>query len=179
MLRPVAPSDAQALADIYNPYIRDTIITFEEEPVTAEEMASRIAKVTGAYPWLVWEEDGVVAGYAYGSSWRSRHAFRFSVETTIYLASQHQGRGIGTQLYQALLAALAARGFHSALGCLGLPNESSVRLHEKLGFRKVGHMQDAGWKFGAWVAVGFWERILSAPTATPGGVGSAAAPEPL
>jgi phosphinothricin acetyltransferase len=82
------------------------------------------------------------------------------VETTIYLDPAWQGRGIGARFYEALLQALSERGFHSALGCLGLPNAASVRLHEKLGFKKVGHMRDAGWKFGAWVDVGFWERRL-------------------
>ena len=160
MIRPVLLSDAQALADIYNPYIRDTLITFEEEPVSGETMAARITQVTGSYPWLVWEEAGAVVGYAYGSTWRTRHAFRFSVETTVYLVPGHQQKGIGTRLYEALLAELSARGFHSALGCLTLPHASSVRLHEKLGFQKVGHMREAGWKFGGWVDVGFWERRL-------------------
>jgi phosphinothricin acetyltransferase len=160
MIRPVLPTDAPALADIYNPYIRDTIITFEEEPVSVAEMGARIAKVTATYPWLVWEEDGVVIGYAYASTWRARHAYRFAAETTIYLAQGHHGKGRGAALYRALLAELKQRGFHSALGCLGLPNEPSVRLHEKLGFRKVGHMTEAGWKFGAWVDVGFWELML-------------------
>ena len=160
MIRPVLPTDAPALADIYNPYVRDTIITFEEEPVSVAEMGARIARVTATYPWLVWEEDGVVLGYAYGSTWRTRHAYRFAVETTVYLAQGHHGKGRGAALYEALLDELRQRGFHSALGCLGLPNESSVRLHEKLGFRKVGHMTEAGWKFGAWVDVGFWELLL-------------------
>lgn len=160
MIRPVLPTDAPALADIYTPYIRDTIITFEEEPVSVAEMGARIAKVTATYPWLVWEEDGAVLGYAYASTWRARHAYRFAVETTIYLAQGHHGKGRGAALYRALLAELKQRGFHSALGCLGLPNEPSVRLHEKLGFRKVGHMTEAGWKFGAWVDVGFWELLL-------------------
>lgn len=160
MIRPARPSDAQALADIYNPYVRATIITFEEEPVSAEEMAARIGKVTAAYPWLVWEENGAVLGYAYGTTWRTRAAYRFAVETTIYLAAEQQGKGVGSRLYEALMVDLKGRGFHSALGCLGLPNDPSVRLHEKLGFRKVGHMREAGWKFGAWVDVGFWERML-------------------
>jgi L-amino acid N-acyltransferase YncA len=160
MIRPVETADAQALADIYNPFIRDTIITFEEDEITAKEMAARIAKITAAYPWVVWEEQGMVLGYAYGSTWRTRHAYRFAVETTIYLAPEGRGKGMGSRLYQALLVELKERGFHSALGCLALPNDPSVRLHEKLGFRKVGHMQEAGWKFGAWVDVGFWERML-------------------
>ncbi|WP_243384782.1 arsinothricin resistance N-acetyltransferase ArsN1 family B [Geothrix alkalitolerans] len=160
MIRPVLPTDAPVLVEIYNPYIRDTLITFEEQPVTVEEMGARIAKVTAAYPWLVWEEDGRVLGYAYGSTWRTRHAYRFAVETTVYLDRGHQGKGRGAALYQALLDELKQRGFHSALGCLSLPNAPSVRLHEKLGFRKVGHMTEAGWKFGAWVDVGFWELLL-------------------
>jgi len=160
MIRPVQLADAPALAAIYNPYIRDTVISFEEAPVSAEEMAARITKVTVDYPWLVWEEAGVVLGYAYGSSWRARHAYRFAVETTVYLADGQQGKGAGARLYEALLEELRQRGFHSALGCLGLPNEPSIRLHERLGFRKVGHMAEAGWKFGAWVDVGFWERLL-------------------
>ena len=160
MIRPVQLSDSPILADIYNPYIRDTIITFEEEEVTAEEMASRITKVTATYPWIVWEEQGAVLGYAYGSTWRTRHAYRFAVETTVYLGPGGQGKGIGSKLYEALMVELKAQGFHSALGCLALPNEPSVRLHEKLGFQKVGHMKEAGWKFGTWVDVGFWERML-------------------
>jgi len=160
MIRPVRVEDATALAAIYNPYIRETVITFEEEVISADEMASRIAKVTADYPWLVWEEDGTVIGYAYGSTWRTRHAYRFTTETTIYLAPEGQGKGLGRRLYEALLVDLKARGFHSALGGIALPNGPSVRLHEALGFQKVGHMREAGWKFGAWVDVGFWERLL-------------------
>lgn len=160
MIRAVRLEDAKALAAIYNPFIRETVITFEEEAISEQEMASRIAKVTADYPWLVWEEEGAVIGYAYGSTWRTRHAYRFTTETTIYLAPESQGKGLGSRLYEGLLTELKTRGFHSALGGIALPNGPSVRLHEKLGFRKVGHMTEAGWKFGAWVDVGFWERLL-------------------
>jgi L-amino acid N-acyltransferase YncA len=160
MIRPVQLADAQALADIYNPYIRDTTITFEEEPVTAEEMAGRITKVTETYPWLVWDEGGQILGYAYSTVWRARAAYRHSTETAIYLSIDHCGKGIGTRLYQALLDELKRRGFHLALGGLALPNDPSVRLHERLGFRKVGHMHEAGWKFDRWIDVGFWELLL-------------------
>lgn len=160
MIRPATAADAPALAAIYNPYIRDTTITFEEEPVTAEEMAARVARVTEAHPWLVWEEDGRVLGYAYSSVWRARPAYRHSTETAIYLAVDQQGKGIGTALYRALLDELRARGFHLVLGGVALPNEASVRLHEKLGFRKVGHMREAGRKFDRWIDVGFWELLL-------------------
>jgi L-amino acid N-acyltransferase YncA len=160
VIRPALPSDAQALAAIYNPYIRDTTITFEEQPVTAEEMAGRIRKVSEAHPWLVWEEEGRILGYAYGTVWRARAAYRRSTETAIYLSMEQRGRGIGTRLYQALLDELRRRGFHLALGGLALPNEPSVRLHESLGFTKAGHMREAGWKFGRWIDVGFWELLL-------------------
>jgi phosphinothricin acetyltransferase len=160
MIRPVLLSDAAAIAGIYNPYIRETVITFEEEEVSAEEIASRIARVTANYPWIVWEEAGRVIGYAYGSTWRTRHAYRFAVESAIYLDSAHLGKGIGKRLYQALIQELRMRGFHSLLGCLALPNDPSVRLHESLGFAKVGHMKEAGWKFERWVDVGFWELML-------------------
>ena len=160
MIRPVQLSDAQALADIYNPYIRDTTITFEEEPVTAEEMAARIERVTAAYPWFVWEEEGRVLGYAYSSVWRARAAYRHSTETAIYFAMDQCGRGRGAALYQALLDELRRRGFHLVLGGLALPNEASVRLHEKLGFRRAGHMREAGRKFDRWIDVGFWELLL-------------------
>ena len=160
MIRPATSADARAMADIYNPYIRDTTITFEEDPVTAEEMAARLALVTESYPWLVWEEGGRVLGYAYSSVWRARAAYRHSTETAIYLAMDQRQKGAGTRLYQALLDELRVRGFHLVLGGLAMPNDPSVRLHEKLGFRKAGHMTEAGWKFGAWVDVGFWELLL-------------------
>jgi phosphinothricin acetyltransferase len=160
MIRPATLSDAPALAEIYNPYIRDTTITFEEDPVTAEEMAGRITKVTEAYPWLVWEDEGRILGYAYSSAWRARAAYRHSTETAIYLSMEHRGQGVGTKLYQALLDELRRRGLHLALGGLALPNEASVRLHERLGFKKSGHMREAGWKFGRWIDVGFWELLL-------------------
>ncbi|GLH74342.1 N-acetyltransferase [Geothrix limicola] len=160
MIRPVTLEDAPALADIYNPYIRDTTITFEEVPVTAADMAARITQVTETYPWLVWEEGGRVLGYTYSSVWRSRAAYRHSTETAIYFAMGQGGQGRGTALYQALLEELRRRGFHLVLGGLALPNEASVRLHEKLGFRKSGHMREAGRKFDRWIDVGFWELLL-------------------
>jgi L-amino acid N-acyltransferase YncA len=160
MIRPAHPADAQSIVDIYNPYIKDTTITFEEAAVSEEEMSLRIDKVTANYPWIVWEEDGKVLGYAYGSTWRTRNAYRFAVESAIYVAKGQERRGIGIKLYQALIEELRERGYHSVLGCLGLPNEPSVALHEKLGFTKVGHMKEAGWKFERWVDVGFWELML-------------------
>ena len=159
-IRPCIASDAARVRDIYNHYVRETVITFEEEPVSEREMAERIRDVTARWPWLVGEENGVVTGYAYASAWKTRSAYRFSVESTVYVAAEHCGRGIGTQLYRALLAALREQKIHYVTGGIALPNPASVALHERLGFRKIGHFSEVGFKFGRWVDVGYWELIL-------------------
>jgi L-amino acid N-acyltransferase YncA len=161
MLRAATIADAAAIAGIYNHHVLNTIVTFEEDAVTAADMAQRITEVSSsALPWLVWEENGVVLGYCYASKWKSRCAYRYSVEATVYLANGATRRGIGTQLYQALIAALKARGIHGILGGVSLPNPASVALHEKLGFVKVAHFKEVGWKFEKWIDVGYWELLL-------------------
>lgn len=160
MLRVCRESDAGRLCDIYNYFIRETVITFEEAPISAVDMAARIRDVTKNCPWLVYEHSGVVVGYAYASSWHKRCAYRASVESTIYLDAAHCGRGIGTELYRALLCDLADRGMHCVVGAIALPNPGSVALHEKLGFAKVGHLREVGRKFGAWVDVGYWQLLI-------------------
>lgn len=152
--------DASAIAAIYNEYIRDTVITFEETPVADDEMARRIAEVGAQYPWLVYEHDGAVVGWAYASVWKTRSAYRNTVETTIYIAASHCGHGIGRALYEPLLAELEARRLHAAVGCIALPNPASIALHEKLGFEKVAHFAEVGRKFDRWVDVGYWQRLL-------------------
>ncbi|MEQ8486255.1 MAG: N-acetyltransferase family protein [Pseudomonadales bacterium] len=160
-LRPATAADAEALARIYNPYILDTIITFEETAITAAEMARRVAEVDGyGLPWLVAEQAGAVVGYAYATRWRTRHAYRFAVESTVYLGPEAIGRGIGTQLYEALFEVLRQRGTHAVIGGIALPNDASVGLHEKLGMRKVAHFPEVGFKFGRWIDVGYWQRNL-------------------
>lgn len=160
-IRAATAQDAAAIAAIYNPYIAETTISFEEEPVSEVEMRARIAAVQdGGLPWLVLERDGEIAGYAYATKWRVRHAYRFSVETTVYLAAPHAGKGAGTALYTALLAHLRAAGCHLAIGGIAQPNAASVALHEKMGYRKVAHFGEVGFKFGRWIDVGYWERRL-------------------
>lgn len=159
MIRACTAGDAAAVAEIYNHFVRETVVTFEETQVSAAEMAQRIAEVGARFPWLVWDDDGVV-GYAYASAWKTRSAYRFSVETTIYLAAGHEGRGIGSKLYGALLAELKTRGFHSVIGGVALPNPASIALHEKLGFRKIAHFAEVGRKFDRWVDVAYWQLIL-------------------
>ena len=160
MIRACTAFDAAAIADIYNHYVRETVITFEETPVPTDEMARRISDTTARFPWLVWNEGGTVVGWAYATTWKSRSAYRFSVETTVYVAAQHHGRGIGASLYEALLVELKARKVHSAVGGIALPNPASVALHEKLGFVKIAQFVEIGRKFDRWVDVGYWQLIF-------------------
>jgi len=160
-LRPATALDAAPICAIYNPYVANTSISFEEDPVSEQEMARRIADVGAAgLPWLVLEIDGRIAGYAYATRWRVRPAYRTSVESTIYLDPAFAGRGLGRLLYGALLDELRQRDVHMVIGGIALPNENSVALHEKLGFRKVAHFSEVGMKFGRWTDVGYWERKL-------------------
>jgi L-amino acid N-acyltransferase YncA len=160
-LRPATALDAAAICAIYNPYVATTAISFEEDPVSAQDMAKRIADVGAAgLPWLVLEVDGRLAGYAYATRWRVRPAYRTSVESSIYLDPAFAGRGLGRMLYGALLDELRQRELHMVIGGIALPNENSVALHEKLGFRKVAHFSEVGMKFGRWIDVAYWERKL-------------------
>jgi L-amino acid N-acyltransferase YncA len=159
MIRPATSDDAQAIAAIYNYYIDNTQVTFETEAVTAPEMSRRIGE-TAPLPWLVAEGPSGVIGYAYASKWRTRHAYRFSVETTVYLRQDASGRGIGSRLYGVLLDDVRARGVHTAIGGIALPNQASVALHEKLGFVECARFNEVGFKFDRWVDVGYWQLLL-------------------
>jgi L-amino acid N-acyltransferase YncA len=160
-VRGATPADAAAVARIYNHFVTQTIVTFEEAAVADSDIARRIEEVEAAsLPWLVAARSGVVVGYAYATKWRPRHAYRFSVEVTVYLAPDQVGRGIGSTLYTQLLSALRERGVHAAMGGIALPNEASVALHEKFAFQKVAHFAEAGFKFNRWIDVGYWQRLL-------------------
>jgi phosphinothricin acetyltransferase len=160
MIRPANPSDAAAICRIYNPFVTESTVTFEENAVTDEEMQKRIADVSTALPWLVLEEAGVVVAYAYATRWRVRSAYRFSVESTVYVDSGSHRRGFGRRLYLELIRQLRALGLHRVLGGIALPNPCSVGLHESLGFRKIAHFDEVGFKFGRWIDVGYWELSL-------------------
>ncbi len=160
MLRPVCLDDAPSLCAIYNHYVAQTHISFEEVAVAEDEMRQRIAKTTETYPWLVCEEDGVVLGYAYGSKWRERPAYRFTVEATVYLDANSTGKGRGSALLDALLTDLRLRGFHTALAVIALPNDPSVALFRKFGFQQAARFTDAGYKFEKWIDVSNWQLIL-------------------
>ena len=161
MIRPAAPEDAARVAEIYNRFIAESVVTFEEQPVSTDEMRKRVTDVAAAgHPWLVAEIDGTVAGYAYAKSWHTRSAYRLTLESTIYLAPEFSGRGLGTRLYEALITAARDIPCHSLVGCIALPNPASIALHEKLGFRPVGIFKEVGWKFGRWIDVGYWQFML-------------------
>ena len=160
MIRPATPTDAAALAEIYNPFILHTTITFEEEQVRAPEMARRIEANLAVLPWLVEELDGRIVGYAYASPWKARSAYRHTVESTVYVAPDAARRGIGERLYRALLDDLRQRGIHTVIGLIALPNDASIALHEKLGFVMAAHLKEVGRKFDRWVDVGNWQLLL-------------------
>jgi L-amino acid N-acyltransferase YncA len=161
MVRPASADDAEAIARIYNYYIQNSVITFEEQPVSAQDMATRVAEIQNhSLPWLVAEIGNAIVGYAYASRWKVRSAYRYSVETTIYLENGCEGRGIGTTLYSSLLSMLRERGIHVAIGGAALPNEASVALHEKLGFEHVATFRQVGFKHGKWVDVAYWQLVL-------------------
>lgn len=160
MIRPCTAADVASICDIYNHYVANTVVTFEESPVDAAEMSGRIAQVTASLPWLVFESAAGIAGYAYAAAWKARAAYRHAVESSIYLAPHAIGRGLGSALYSELIADLRRRGMHCVIGGAALPNPASVALHDKLGFAKVAEFRQVGFKFGRWIDVGYWELLL-------------------
>lgn len=156
-------ADAAPCAAIYAPYVRDTVISLEERWPSAEEMRDRIDRISRSYPWLIAEEDGEVAGYAYGGEHRERAAYRWASDVTVYLAPAFYRRGIGRSLYLALFDLLVRQGIYVACAGITLPNEASVGLHESLGFTPVGVYRRISWKFGAWHDVGWWQLQLREP----------------
>lgn len=161
MIRDIEPRDLDAITAIYNHYVLNTTVTFEEEPVVLNMMESRVQQVQDAsLPWIVLEHDQAVVGYAYATKWKERSAYRFSVEISVYLSHLHQGNGFGTVLYDALLTRLKPLGINSVAGGITLPNDASVALHEKFGMQKVAHFSKVGFKFGQWLDVGYWQLCL-------------------
>lgn len=161
MIRDAMEADAKAISEIYNYYIRNTVITFEEQDISAEEISRRITKVQSAgLWWLVAEIDNQVLGYAYCSKWQERSAYRHTVEASVYLDQSATGKGLGTELYQALFQRIESSDFHIVIGGIALPNPMSVALHEKFGMEKVAHFNEVGYKFSQWIDVGYWQVKL-------------------
>jgi phosphinothricin acetyltransferase len=162
LIRLAAEQDAAALAAIYRPYVEKSRISFEDVAPDSAEMARRIAgERPGYHPWLVAEEDGRLLGYAASSPFRARAAYRWVVETGIYLAQEAKGRGIGRALLGPLVGLLERQGYVAAIGAIALPNDASVALHEKLGFKYAGTYRGVGFKAGEWLEVGLWQKDLA------------------
>jgi phosphinothricin acetyltransferase len=167
-LRAATPDDAAAIAGIYATFVTDGAVSFETEPPDAAAMRARIEAGGALYPWIAGEaEDGTLLGYAYATRFRDRAAYRFTVETTIYLRPGAAGHGLGRRLYAPLLATLQAQGFTQAIAAITLPNPASVGLHERLGFAPAGLYRQVGWKLGGWHDVGLWQRPLARPETVP------------
>lgn len=160
-VRPATPDDAAAVADIYNYYIANSHATFELDAINDGEMLRRMQDGWKAgYPFLVYEENGEVLGYAYGRQFRPRRAYLHTIEVSVYIRNGSEGKSIGTRLYERLFEEIGKGDFHAIIGGISLPNDASVRLHEKFGFEKVAQFREVGFKFGRWIDVGYWEKIV-------------------
>ena len=157
IIRPASTADAEAICHIYNHYVLTTTISFEINAVTPHEMVQRIAETTALFPWLVCVLDEQIVGYTYATKWRARAAYQHAVESTVYLAHDAGGKGLGLLLYRALLVELKkiSLPIHAVIGGIAQPNPGSVALHEKCGFEKVAHFSQVGKKFDAWIDVAY------------------------
>ena len=172
-IRFAAETDATQILEIYAPVVTDTAISFEEVPPSRPEMAGRIRNTLERYPWLACEEAGRVLGYAYATEFRPRSAYQWSVEVTAYVRPEAQRRGVASALYTSLLGILRIQGFTNAVAGITLPNDASVALHERFGFKPVGVLQDVGFKLTRWHDVEWWALRLQQPRDPPD------APKPL
>lgn len=159
-IRDADPADGAALAAIYAPFVLNTWVSFETEAPDGAAMAERIASYGASHGWLVAEQDGQIAGYAYASPHRTRAAYATSADIAIYVAPGAQRSGIGRALYGALFDRLRARGLHAVYAGIALPNDASIALHQAMGMVPVGVYRQVGWKLGGWRDVGWWQRLL-------------------
>lgn len=160
MIRKVNPDDAAAIAAIYNLYVAESVASFDTDPVSESDMRERIAAISQHYPYIVWEENGTVAGFCYAHDWKTKPAYNLTLETTIYIAPQYARRGIGQQLMLRLIDDCRTAGYHSLIACITGGNDASILLHERLGFRKVSHFESVGRKFGRWLDVVDYQLML-------------------
>lgn len=162
MIRDATNADADAICTIYNYYIENTVISFEEQSLTVAEMRNRMELVFSCnLPWLVYIDNQQIAGYAYATRWHTRASYKYSVESSVYLKHDMIGNGIGSSLYGELIGRLRALNYHAVIGGIALPNPGSVALHEKFGFEQVAHYRETGFKCDRWIDVGYWELILN------------------
>ncbi|HZD24202.1 MAG TPA: arsinothricin resistance N-acetyltransferase ArsN1 family B [Acidimicrobiia bacterium] len=167
LIRLATSEDAPGIAAIYEPIVRDTVISFETEPPDAAEMGRRMAEGLPTYPWLVATDNGRLVGYAYASRHRVRAAYEWVAEVSVYVDETQRGRGLGRDLYRTLLGLLTAQGFRGVFAGITLPNPASVGLHESVGFEYLGKYEGVGWKHGEWHDVGWWQRRLGTDDGPP------------
>lgn len=161
MIRNVKSDDAEHIAEIYNYYIENTAVTFDENPVSVEKIRQKIEDICAkAYPYLVYEENNQLIGYTYINTWRPQSAYNITLETSIYMDPRHIGKGLGVKLYEALIEKSRDMNIHSLIAVISLPNDSSRKLQEKFGFRPVGNFKETGFKFNRLIDVEFWQKIL-------------------
>jgi L-amino acid N-acyltransferase YncA len=160
-VRDASEADAEACAAIYAPYVTDTAVSFEAEPPSPEQMAARIAAAVRTHAWVVLEDGERVVGYAYGGPYKSRHAYRWACEVSVYVERDRRRSGSGRALYDALFARLARRGFRTAVAGMTLPNDASVGLHRAMGFEPIGTYRRIGWKHGRWHDVAWTQRMIA------------------
>ena len=160
-LRPATPADATGILDIYAPYIADTSFTFETEVPSTEAFAERIRTYLDTWPWLVFEDNGIIAGYAYATRHRERTAYQWCTESSIYVLDKYHGTGVARALYEALFAILEKQGFRNVYAVINLPNDASVAFHERCGFRYFATYEKVGYKLGRWKNVGWWQLSLN------------------
>lgn len=160
-IRPIDISDAEAVLSIYAPYILETNISFEYEVPTIEEFKQRIKTVTKEYPWLICEHEGKIIGYAYGGQHRARTAYKWSVESAIYMAKDFRGKGVGKLLYQTLFEQLKQQGYVNVFAGMTLPNDKSVGLHKACGFELIGIFKNIGYKNNQWHDVQWMQLDLA------------------
>ena len=159
-IRLARPSDAATLLAIYAPYVENTAITFEYEVPTIEDFATRIEKTLERYPYLVAEEDGLILGYAYASTYYARAAYDWAAELSVYVSQDARGKGVGSNLYDELEDLLDQMGYMHFLACISLPNEASLALHRKRGYQQVAHFPKIGYKFERWHDIVWLQKSL-------------------
>ena len=161
LIRDVEEKDIEKLVAIYKPYVENTVITFENEVPTVEEFKKRVEKVKGKFPYLVVEENNEILGYAYASNFHERMAYQWTVEVSIYLSSDAKGKGLGKKMYAELEKKLKEQGVKTLTACITYPGQGSVQFHEKLGYEKVAHFKNVGFKMGSWYDVVWYQKQIA------------------
>ena len=161
MIRKATLADTSALLEIYNYYVIHTAVTFDEVALSLNAFTEKLELILKDYPCIVFEDNNEILGFAYGSKFRPKPAYNYTVESTVYVKNGAHGKQIGSKLYTELIEQLKQRNFKSVLGVLTIPNPASVKLHEKFGFTQVAHLKEVGFKFDAWLDVGIFQLKIN------------------